>query len=217
MMMKKIVLILTLILALFTGQVFAIFCGNDSDIAYIESSSSSRSADSNYSLRQLIIIAAGNILESQSDISNFLSKAELSELNEADFTEMQAILNRAILKMEKAVGNCNQIILKAIVMPYAPDVQLELYQFNYSALQNQIGMTTDLFPKTTNYLKSGQVTDVYILLKSDMELLLEIMNEIKPVVNSNEIPDISLLWSINQKSHDLLNKGQYISEVFTNF
>ncbi len=215
MTMKKTILLIILMVALFSGQVFAIFVANESDIAYAQNTSKAIAGDS-AGLRQLIIIAAGNVLESHAEILNLLNKVELADSSNPGYSDMLDILNRTISSMEASVSGYNQILSIASVTPYNTEIQLKLIDFKYSDLQHQNGISADLVLQITNQLKVGNVTEVYTILKADMESLIVKLKEIIPLLNETELPDVSGLWLINHGYSNLLGKGQYISEVFSN-
>ena len=165
-------------------------------------------------LNEYVVEGAGYFLRANSDFMLFLDKAEMSELNGADFSGLQVNLDNAILNMENARNVYIQLKQKADITPYNPVVIDELARFNYDVFQKKQGLNASIFEQVRGYLENGEVREVYGKIISDTEDILAIANAIKTKIDSGEFPELSSLWNLGQAcSHSLLF-GQYVARVF---
>ena len=163
---------------------------------------------------QLIIEGAGYFLNSHADMLKFLNRVEMSQLSGPDYPELQDILDSAIKNMENAAETYKILISTAKETPYNPGVIAKLATFDYQGYRQKNEMNVEIFSRITAYLIKGDVTGVYILLKSDMDHIIKKLHNVKRKIDGNIFPDISTLWRVNDKYSESLLSGQYISEVF---
>ncbi|UCH97374.1 MAG: hypothetical protein JSV88_11125 [Candidatus Aminicenantes bacterium] len=211
--MKRIILIMVLMTALFTGQLFAFVYANHSCGAYNACESDGyRGAGS--SIGVLIIEGAGYFLKSHSEMLMLLNKVELSELTGPDYPGMQTLVNNALDNMEKASETYKNLIAAAKETPYNPEVITKLIMFDYETFRETNGLNKDIFSRIKKYLAKGDVTGVYVLLESDMALIIQQLKVVQSSMDAGVFPGISLLWRLNQKYSESLLSGQYTAEVF---
>ncbi len=213
--MKKFMLIAVLVLALFSGHVFAAIMGNESEIAYKESDSGKKGPGGS-SLREMIIVSAGLRLKSQAEWMGFLNCVEMAELNGADFPQMREKLDRAVACLKKSALVYGKIITVAENTPYNPEVMAKLAGFDHKSYRRGKGKRRVSTAKVAELLNKGEVTAVYRYLKTGMDSILEQLDEVKPNVDAGIFPDIPALRRINRDYGNSLMAGQYLAEVFVN-
>jgi hypothetical protein len=223
MKMKKIIgiIVLTLVTAFSGGQLFAFFYANDSCIAYNACdpegvSGEKISTGPSTGMGELIIKGAGYFLKSHADMLLFLNRLELSELNGPDYPGMQVLLSSAVANMEKASETYKELISLAGATPYNREVIGKLRVFDYAAFRETGGLSGEIFSRVENLLARGDVTNLYVLLKADMDTLIKQLYTLKTSIDSNTFPDISLVMRLNRKYSESLLTGQYIADVFRN-
>ncbi len=216
-------LVIGMVIILITKSfVYPFFMGNDSCEAYNtceedpEGTTAERTNSSNMNMGQLIIYGADYFLKSQSAMLMFLDKVEMSELNGADYTEFQTVLNEAITNLENASATYTELIAIAKETPYDQTVIERLKTFDYQGYQEKNGLVPVFFAKVESFLIKGDVTGAYISMKSDMDSILDQLYIVKGSVDAKAFPDISLLWRINQQYSEAMFFGMYESEVFIN-
>lgn len=218
--MKKTLLILVLVMAVFTGQIFAFAYANHGCRAYNncgdEGTTAGIASIMTLSIGQLSDQGAGYFLLSHSDFSLFLNKVEMSELNGLNYQELQVLLDSAIANMEGASYAFSTLIQLALEKPYNPVVLNQLKHFNYQGYMTDNGLNSVIFSSVKACLAKGDVTGAYIKLKADMDDIIQQLYIVKAGVDLNIFPDISQLWRVSQSFSDSKMFGQYMSEVMMN-
>lgn len=212
--MKRIIFIMVLMTALFTGQLMAIVYANHSCRAYNDCEPPEGYGAAGPSIGVLIIDGAGYFLQSHSHMLLLLNKVELSELYGPDYPGMQAVVNNALDNMQKAGETYKSLIAAAKETPYDPEVITKLMMFDYDTFRETNGLNKDIFSRIKKYLVKGDVIGLYVLLEADMTLIIAQLQSVKTSMDAGTMPEISLLWRLNQTYSESLLTGQYISEVF---
>ena len=216
-MIRKTIIVLTLF-GLLTLSIYAFFAANETDIAFLPQNpggDSTISLPKAYgSIGYLISKGGGFFLKSHSDMLLFLNLIEISEISDLDFIELQKVLNSAIDNIEKASETYYHLKSLAAVTPYNQEVIDKLRTFDYDTLQSERNLNAVIFEKVKKLLSIGDVRGAYNLFYEDLDYLFEQIRSLKPIVDSEKVPEISELWRINQKYNELQLFGQYLSEVF---
>ena len=200
------VFLVTFILCLFHMQGIARVIANTSEIAFEEPGSTG--------IRQYVIEAAGDFLNSQSNFLLFLNKIEMEELNGIDYAELQQVINNAVVHMENARTKYNDLTQLADSTPYDQPTITQLMNFNYTSFQESKGLNSVIFNKGKTYLSCGDVRGLYHQLLADTQSILDQLTVIKSVVDAGVIPENSGLWQVNQSYCETLLFGQYAAEIF---
>ncbi len=209
-----------LILGLFTFNSYSMVAGNWSECAYRGECDGGESTSliivpMSTSMRTLIIEGAGYFLDSHSGMQAFLNRVEMSEMNGSmDYNEIREILYQVIEDMEKAREAYYNLKIKADNTPYRQDVIQNLLAFNYDEFQAVNGLTASVFENVKNYLSKGDVRGIYGNMLSGTEEILSKLYEVKQMVDSDQFPEITMLWRINQLFSETLLFGQFTSAVF---
>jgi hypothetical protein len=222
-MRKTITTVLTLLLILFSLniQIHGMIWANDSCRAYRDGCSTSGSVGdtltykkSDLTLGHLVIEGAGYFLKSNSDMQLFLNQIELSGLNGMDYKAVTEILNSAIENMERARILYENLIALAKVTPYNTEVITILINFDYTGFQIEYGLNTEIFKSVEELLNRGDVTGIYIHLKSCMDSMMPLLNRLKTFVDNEKFPEIEDVLELNQLYANALLFGQYVAQVF---
>ncbi len=208
-----IIFIILTVLMTFTGQVYGIFYGNDSDDAY-DTNSPEGARLMGPGMNQLIIEGAGFFLKSQANLLAFLQKVEMSELNGVDYDAFRQTLDITIDRMESAAATYDELIAAAKETPYNWYVIAQLRWFPYNWYQRRHGLHGFAFSRVKEFLRAGDVTGAYIKMRSDMESILVRLYAVKEDLDAGNFPDIPQLWRINQAYAETMLFGMYMAEVF---
>jgi hypothetical protein len=218
--MRKILIMMfvsVFIIFTFASNAYAWIYANDSEGAYGDPSGGRGKAGtfSNVStMRQLIINAAGHFLNSHSGMLQFLQKIELTPFEGSDYETLRDIINGAIENMEKADALYAALISIAKKTPYNQDVIEKLADFNYNECLEQNKLHPEVCKQAAEFLRSGDVTGVYMRLKSDMTSILELLYKIKWDTDNGNLPALDTLWRINREYAASLILGQCVAQVF---
>jgi hypothetical protein len=202
-----------LMLILINTFVYSYIVGNWADCGFGGGGGESKSLES-FNIRIYIIEGAGYFLNSHSGIQTFLNRVELSELNGIDFNEMREILYKAIEDMEKAKDSYYSLIKEAYRTQYNPVMINFLLKFDYDIFREEKGLNLTIFENVKNYLSRGDIRGVFSTFLSNSENILELLYNIKELMDADKLPDISILWRLNQDYIEAHLFGQYTSEIF---
>ncbi|MCU0288919.1 MAG: hypothetical protein MUF15_21305 [Acidobacteria bacterium] len=165
-------------------------------------------------IESYIIEGAGYFLKSQSDTLLLLNKIELSDLNGANFTELQQLVNNSITAMENATAKYSILIQTTDNTPYRSSIIDRLPSFDYNSFQEARGLNSVIFNQTLNYLANGDIRGFYRKLLSDTQDILDKLFFIKSNIDAGTIPPTSYLWRLNQSYANTFLFGQYAAEIF---
>jgi hypothetical protein len=213
-------IIVGIIIGLVSVNLYCMIIGNDSCRGYEGGCKSNDPGDlvgvksTDSSICQLLIKGGGYFLKSHSDLLLFLNKIELSELKGMDYFELKNIINSAIENMEYANETYINLISIAKITPYNPYVIEKLQLFDYPGFKEENKLNSEIFIQVEAYLSKGDITGSYIHLNSYMDSILDKLDKIKLNIYSNTFPEITELWSINQKYAETMLFGQYLAQVF---
>jgi len=211
--MKKFIPIFAICLTLCTGQLMAIVYANHTCEAYNSCEDGGKRA-AGPSMGRLIIEGAGYFLKSHAHMLLLLNQVEISELNGADFLAMQTLVNNALENMQKAGETYKYLIAVAKDTPYNPEIIARLMDFDYEIFAENNGLNRDIVARIEPFLKKGDVTGLYALLKSDMAALCQQLQLIKTSFDNHKLPGIPLLWQLNQIYINSMLSGQYLAQFF---
>jgi hypothetical protein len=203
------------ILKVFLG-VFFLFAFNMQSTARFVGNLSESSFDrqTRGQISTYVMEAAGYFLKSQSDMFLFLNKVELSDLEGTDFTELQTIIENAVLELQNANTKYSELIALADNTPYDQTVLQQLAVFDYAAFRDSKGLNSVIYDDVEAYLQLGDVRGVYHKLYSDTQQILDLLIVLKSAVDANTLPDMSDVWQANRAYANTFLFGQYAAEIF---
>jgi hypothetical protein len=208
---------LLLVFMLFTLHINlkALLFGNESDSAYSPPSPpNGMSSIRSITLRQLIADGGSHFFKSAGHINHFFSLVESSEVTGPDYKGVQINLNAAILYLEQARTTYLQLKNLAAVTPYNQEVISKLLNFDYDSFQQENGLFPVIFEKVKGFLAAGNVTGIYNEFYSYTGHILDLLYTLKKDIDAEIFPDISTVWSVNQKYSEVKLFGQYVAQVF---
>jgi hypothetical protein len=162
-----------------------------------------------------VMNAAGTYLKSQSEFLLFLNKIEMADIDALNFSQLQALLDSAITNMEETKSTYDQLTVKADGTNYDITVIDNLKTFDYTSFQQTEKLNSVIFDEVKGFLINGNIRDLYYKLLADSQEMVDRLKVIKTSVDSGIEPELSLLWSLNQKYMETHLFGQYTARVFS--
>ena len=164
-------------------------------------------------LKIYITESTGYFLNSHSSFQAFLNRVELAEINGINPNEMKSIFNSAIENMEKAKASYESFKIASEKTSYNQEMIDKLMKFDYDRFRLQYGLIESIFKRVKNLLVNGDINGLDNTVITNMGSILKQLYSIKAIVDKNLIPDVSILWRINQAYLEAHLFGQYMSEI----
>lgn len=176
--------------------------------------------------RVYVIESAGYFLKAHSDYLLFLHKIELAELQSPDLDELRNIINEAVNNMDRARATYAMLAQFAADSPCRPEIKKALRDFDYTTLRRGkeiSGMNTDRPGETggtagarvRRHLETADVPALYRELLADTQEMQEKLNQLKAMVDADQLPQNQQLWQLYRSFSDTQRFGQYIAEIFS--
>lgn len=199
----------------FSMSAFPCICANGAGDGYIPPGGSSGiKGVSGNPIETYVIEGAGYFLEANSCILQLLNKVEMAELRGADYSEIQAIVDNAIHNMKNARTAYDNLISSAEATPYNQYVITKLMTFDYDGFAKQKELNSVIFGAVEHYLGSGDITGSFKKINAKFAKITNMLNTMSETIASNQTPQLSSLWKLNQESSQTLLFGQYVAQVF---
>jgi hypothetical protein len=219
-MRKKSLSIITLLMVwlvfMFSVNLNALMFGNESDKAYSPPppAPNGTASISSITLRQLIADGGSRFFKSAGYIDQSFSLVESAEVTGPDYMGLQKNLNAAISYLEQSRTTYLQLKNHAAVIPYNQEVISKLLNFDYDSFQQENDLFPVIFEKVKGFLAVGNVTGIYNEFYSYTGCILDLLYLLKKDIDAGIFPNLSTIWSVNQKYSEIKLFGQYVARVF---
>lgn len=90
----------------------------------------------------------------------------------------------------------------------------KLKTFDYDGFESTHHLNGVIFDKVEEYLKKGDITGAFKACRTDILGIIVDLEEIKGYTTTNQLPDLKMLWSLNELCSESLLFGQYAARVF---
>jgi len=164
-------------------------------------------------LKSHIILSAGYSFDSYANYQAFLSRVEMADINGVDYKELRAILYSAIDHMEKARAEYENVKLVAAKTAYNQEMIDKLMKFDYEGFRIQYGLNEPIFERVKSLLVNGDIPGLDDSVIANMDAVLKQLYTARALVDKDSVPDVSILWRINQSYFEAQLFGQYLSEI----
>jgi hypothetical protein len=161
-----------------------------------------------------IIEGAGYYLDAHSYFNTFLNRVELSEIRDFNYIECNQLINSALDNIKYAKETYYLLIEVAEITPYNQTVISKLNNFDYNLYMNEHTLNSVIFKDVENYLKNGDIRGVHKRIYSDVIEIEKLLISIKNELSLDKMPDLSIIWKLNEAFSDTLIFGQYVARVF---
>lgn len=202
---------IVLLSIVFNFKLYSLVCFNGAGSGY---EGVGKSITTN-SIEVYIIDGAGFYLAAKTDIDKLLRSIELQDSQGLDFKVLNVVVDSAIANMKAAFGIYETLILEASNTPYNVEVQFRLKTFDYTSFMLSNGLNKSTFNAVSGFLKYGDITGCFKRTQSDMKNILAMLQIIKESTTLNRLPDISIIWRLNESCSELSLFGSYVARVFS--
>jgi hypothetical protein len=161
-------------------------------------------------VKQYIVDSGAALINANSQLQAFLNKVELSELYGIDYSEMQNLLTAVIENMTSAEKSYNDLIEITREMDYSESAIQKLKLFDYDSYNGPFPL---LWGTVKGFLENGDVKGAFDRTHSDCLELIESLNQVKSILDTNQLP-ITELRRVNQKFFETQLFAQYCAEVY---
>ena len=161
-----------------------------------------------------IIIGAGYYLKGNSHIQKFLNLVETHDLKYIDYNEVNQLVNIALENISLARETYYSLIKLAEMTPYKQEIILKLKGFDYESFMVNMELNVVVFNKLRGYLERGDITGTFKHTYSSQGVIEDLLKEIKNGIEFNRIPELSLLWKLNESCAESSLFGSYAARIF---
>lgn len=174
------------------------------------------SSDSkNLTIENYIVTTAGYYLGANSEIQALLKLVELQDLQGLKFTEMKEMADRALLNMIQARETADILTREAGAAPYDPIVLDRLKTFDYQNFMKEYRLNSVIFKEVEGYLKEGDITGMFKRDNTVLGELVEMLTLVKTELSQQTLPQLQLLWRLNETLAQSSLFGSYAARVFS--
>ena len=203
------IIIITMVFVSLSLNIYGFFVSNQSCRAFPNQCDEGDGASTQtLILGQLIPIAGGYFLQSNSDYQLVLKRIELSESSLIDS------IDQTIQSMSTTNNLYFEIWITSLSLKYDPIIIEKLYKFDYTGYQIENNLNPVIFQQVVNLLKQGNIKELYKKHFEDSSKILEKLKNIQTNLESGKKVGISDYWRLNQLFLEFALFGQYCSEVF---
>jgi len=202
---------IVLILLIVNFKLYSYICLNGGGRGYDPVGESITSINT---IESYIIDGSSSYLAAKLDVETFLRLIEMKDIQGLEYKELNAVVDRAIANMKTAVGIYEVLIQEATNTPYNVDVQTRLKTFDYTAFMFSNGLNKIVFGTVSGFLKYGDITGCFKRTQSDMKNILAMLQTIKGATALNRLPDLSIIWRLNESCCEVSLFGSYVARVF---
>ena len=162
----------------------------------------------------LIEEGGGYFLNAFSSILTLSNRVEISNLSGIDYKELQSIVDTGLTNVQNARSTYSLLIMTAESTPYNPTVISKLRDFDYREYLVKNSLNSVVFEEVETYLKRGDITGTFKRLYSGLAVMEGLLLSIKYNTGCNRVPDISIIWKLNETASNNLIFGGYVARVF---
>jgi hypothetical protein len=166
------------------------------------------------SIETYVIQGAGYFLEANSCIQSILNRVELQDLNVIDYNELDQLVNRALENITLAGKEYKNLIQLAEVTPYSQEFIIQLKAFDYRSFMTEMGLNGVVFGKVREYLEKGDITGTFKHTFKNLILIRALLISIKSYIYYGQLPELSILWKLNETCAELSLFGSYAARIF---
>jgi hypothetical protein len=159
-----------------------------------------------------------HLLESHSHLKSFLSHVEAAELEGPNYGILQAKIKRTVDEMKKTMDYHEKLLKTIDKANYRPEMIEALKYFDYDAFKNRERqrVNEDIFARVKDYMKKGEIKQMYKDQFSEYKEILKIAFRIKERLERPDVPkfpEISDLWEIDYLFSQTYTFGKYAAQI----
>ncbi|MGE5343154.1 MAG: hypothetical protein ACM3SY_16915 [Candidatus Omnitrophota bacterium] len=209
----KFIVLAVVFLCLLQTPSFSMFRVNTGQTCFEESTLIQSFGPSN-SMESYIVNGASYFLKSYSDTLQALNLVEISTPSTLDTNALRTLLKGSMGNMMNAVANYRNLKVSADATPYNPVMIQRLQNFDYMALCHSKGLNESVMRKVAFFLSIGDVRGAFGNILNQSESILKLQQSAYHIQDTSILPDIELLWKLNNQLAESMLFGQYCAQIF---
>jgi hypothetical protein len=168
----------------------------------------------NISMEILVIDGAGFFFQSHEKIQTILNMLELQDIKAIDYIELNCLVESSLIAIINARINFEELIKVAEATPYKLEVIKQLNRFDYDTFLNEYRLNPYIFGVVRDYLIKGDITGTYKHSYANLRGIEQLLLKIQSSISENSMPDLEILWRVNELCAEETLLGSYIARVF---
>ncbi len=161
-------------------------------------------------------VIAGGIfyLAACSDIDSLLQLYEAQETNGLDSDSFNYYLESVAANMKNAGAQYVKLIAAAETTPYNQTVRNLLITFDYTGFMKENNLIGPVFENVADHLREGDITGIFKRTHSEFTNVSEMLNRMKEKASMGGVPELSLMWRLNETVSVISLEGSYVARIF---
>jgi hypothetical protein len=169
---------------------------------------------SNMPMEILLIEGAGYFLQTQSKVQTILKMVEWQDIKFIDYIEFNQMVKIALINITNARLSFEELIKVAEVTPYNLEVIGQLNRFDYDNFLKDNNLNPFIFDMVRDYLEKGDITGTFKYLSERLKEIEHLLLIIQEFTAENNLPGLSICWSLNERCAETTLFGSYIARIF---
>jgi hypothetical protein len=207
------VIIFCFILIIINNYCFPWIWGNGAGGGYNENTLPP-GIQSNISMESLLIEGAGYFLQTQSNIQTLLKMVEWQDIKFINYYAFNQLVKSSLNNIINARLSFEELIKVAEVTPYNLEVIGQLNRFDYDNFLKDNNLNPFIFDMVRDYLEKGDITGTFKYLSERLKEIEHLLLIIQEFTAENNLPGLSICWSLNERCAETTLFGSYIARIF---
>jgi hypothetical protein len=169
---------------------------------------------SNLPMEILLIEGAGYFMQTQEKVQILLNKIEWQDIKTIDYIELNQLVKSALNNLINARLAFEELIKAAAVIPYNLEVIGQLNRFDYDNFLKDNNLNPFIFGMVRDYLEKGDITGTFKYLSERLKEIEHLLLIIQEFTAENNLPGLSICWSLNERCAETSLFGSYIARIF---
>ena len=174
----------------------------------------SATAGINNPIEYYITLGAGYYLNATSDFQKFLKMMEVQDIEGIDFFALQKKAGSSLLNVQNAAFIYMILVRQAEITPYNEAVINRLKDFDYKSFMLENSLNSVVFAEVKGYFQTGDITGLLKKVHNDLVELAAMLKVVNEDMVFNRVPQIAVLWNINETFSRVSLSGSYTARVF---
>ncbi|MCP5053412.1 MAG: hypothetical protein GY940_39975 [bacterium] len=195
---------------------FAVISFNGAGDGYDETGNPDGTAErgGGTSIEVLIVRGAGYSLQAGKHTDAILRIVEWQNIRGLNMDELEKETDNAIGNIELALETYGLLVRQAEATAYNNAVTQRLRTLNYDRFREANRLNGDIFAEVEGFLGSGDITGIFKRKHADVNQIAALLKSVKEDLGSNRVPDLKILWELNETFSRSNLFGSYVARVF---
>lgn len=169
----------------------------------------------NNPIEYYITLGAGYYLNATSDFRKFLKMVEMQDIEGLDFFALQKESGSSLVNMENAAFIYMILVRQAENTPYNEAVITRLKDFDYQSFMLENNLNPVVFAEVKGCLQMGDITGLLKKVHNELKEMAAMLKSVNDELTSNRVPQLPLLWNINETFSHASLFGSYTARMFS--